>query len=296
MRALGNYMMRGRGHAIAVISLLTMLSLLLPPFTYVLSGAPVALVSLRRGAVIGMQVILGSLAVIAVLCYPAGINPVLAPAFGVSVWLPVWLCAGALRLSASQAVLVMTAGGLGGLFVLFMRLLVHDVTGWWRSWFAAWGKDYLPADAAARYQAVLDTAMPMMNAMMASGLVVSLILTLLLARWWQSLLFNPGAFREEFHALRLPRAMLGVVVAVTVLSLAPLGLDPALFRDLLVILVFLYLFQGVAAVHRTVHQRGWSAGWLAGMYLMLLLLPQMVLFIACIGLADAWLGGPKPGS
>ena len=293
MRALGNYMMRGRWQAIAVISLMTMVSMLVPPFTYVLSGVPAGLVSLRRGAVIGMQVILGSLLVIALLSYPAGINPMLAPAFAVSVWVPVWLCAGILRLTESQASLVMAAGGLGAVFVIAMHLLVDDVAGWWKSWFDAWGKDYLSQDAAGHYKALLDSAMPLMNAMMASGLVVSLILTVMLARWWQSLLYNPGGFRAEFYRLRLPRTLALAAVAATVLTLVDTGLDQSLFRDLLVILVFLYLFQGVAAIHRTIAARGLSNGWLAGMYVLLLLLPQMALFIACVGMADSWLGGQK---
>jgi hypothetical protein len=293
MRVLGNYMMRGRWQAVAVISLMTMLSMLVPPFTYILSGVPVGLVSLRRGAAIGMQVILGSLAVIALLSYPAGINPMLAPAFAVSVWVPVWLCAGVLRLTESQGALVMAAGALGAVFVVAMHLLVDDVTGWWKSWFEVWGKDYLSKDAASHYQALLDSAMPMMNAMMASGLVVSLVLTMLLARWWQSLLYHPGGFRTEFYRLRLPRTLALAAVAVTVLTLVDTGLDQSLFRDLLVIMVFLYLFQGVAAVHRTIAERGMSGGWLAGMYVLLLLLPQVALFIACVGMADSWLGGPK---
>ena len=293
MRFLGEYMMRGRWQAIAVISLMTMVSMLIPPFTYVLSGVPAGLVSLRRGGVIGMQVILGSLVIIALLSYPAGINPMLAPAFAISVWVPVWLCAGVLRLTESQGTLVLAAGALGAVLVIAMHMLVGDVAGWWKAWFDAWGKDYLSPDAASHYQAMLDSAMPMMNAMMASALVISLILTVLLARWWQSLLYNPGGFRGEFYRLRLPRTLGVAAIVTTVLAMVDTGLDQSLFRDLLVILVFLYLFQGVAAVHRTVAGRGMSGGWLAGMYVLLLLLPQVALFIACVGMADSWLGGSK---
>lgn len=293
MRALGNYIMRGRLQAIGVVSVMTMLSLLLPPLTYVLSGAPVGLVSLRRGASVGMQVILGSMVVMALLCYPAGVDPLVAPAFAVSVWAPVWLCAVILRLTQSQGLLVMAAGTLGAVFVVLMHLMVDDVTGWWKSWFQAWVQNHMSPDAASRYQSLFDSAMPMMNAMMASGVVISLILTVILARWWQAVLYNPGGFRKEFYQLRLPRYLAAATFAAAILSLVDIGLDKGLFRDLLVILVFLYLFQGVAAVHRAVSARGMSSGWLAGMYVLLLLLPQTVLFIACIGMVDAWMGGRK---
>jgi hypothetical protein len=294
MRALANYMMRGRPQAIAVVSVMTMVSLLLPLFAYVLSGVPVGLISLRRGAAVGMQVMLGSLVVVALLSYPAGIDPMVAPAFALSIWLPVWLCSGILRLTESQGLLVIAAGSLGAVFVVFMHLMLDDVAGWWKTWFDAWAQNQLSQEAADQYKEMFASAMPLMNAMMATGLVISLILTVLLARWWQSVLYNPGGFRAEFYRLRLPRMVGVVTLVVMALALVQTGLDQDMFRDLVVILVFLFLFQGVATVHRTVAARGLSSGWLAGMYVLLLLMPQLVLFIAVIGMADSWLGGQKP--
>ncbi|NNC54346.1 MAG: hypothetical protein HKO07_01350, partial [Pseudomonadales bacterium] len=34
---------------------------------------------------------------------------------------------------------------------------------------------------------------------------ITVAFSLLVARWWQAMLYNPGGFREEFHALRLQR-------------------------------------------------------------------------------------------
>jgi len=294
MRALAEYIMRGRLQAIAVASLLTMVSMLLPLFAYVLSGVPIALISLRRGGRIGMQVILGTLAVVALFSWPAGIDPMIAPAFAVSIWLPVWLCAGLLRLTESQGVVVLAAGAMGALFVVFMHLMVNDVTAWWKAWFDAWIQHQMPADSVAQYKQLLASAMPLMNAMMAAGLVVGIIVTLMLARSWQSALYNPGGFRQEFYRLRLPRWLGVVTLAVTALALVRTGLDQGMFRDLVVVLVFLYLFQGVACVHRWVAGRGMSSGWLLGMYVLLLIMPQLILFVACVGMADSWLVGQKP--
>ena len=57
MRAIGNYILRGRLQAIGVISFLTIFSLLFPALAYLMSGVPVALVTLRKGGQIGIQVI-----------------------------------------------------------------------------------------------------------------------------------------------------------------------------------------------------------------------------------------------
>jgi len=116
---------------------------------------------------------------------------------------------------------------------------------------------------------------------------------MLLARSWQSALYNPGGFRQEFFRLRLPRWLGVVTLVVTALALVKTGLDQGMFRDLVVVLVFLYLFQGVACAHRWIADRGMSSGWLVGMYVLLLIMPQLVLFMACVGMADSWLGGQK---
>ncbi len=63
-----------------------------------------------------------------------------------------------------------------------------------------------------------------------------------------------------------------------------------ILRDLLVIIVILYLFQGIASVHRTVNSKALSRNWLLGMYCLLAFLPQvMIIFIAWIGMTDSML-------
>jgi hypothetical protein len=290
MRALGNYIMRGWWQAAGVVSVLTLISLLLPPLAYLLSGVPVALVSLRRGAAVGMQVILAALPLTSLLAWLAGLTPMLGPAFALVIWAPVWLCAVVLRWTESQGRLVLSAGGLAAAFAVMTHVLVGDVEGWWRSQFHAWLEQNLEAGTVAEYQQLFENAMPLMNAMMAAGLLLSLVVTVILARWWQSVLFNPGGFGPEFRCLSLPRGLTAAVALAVVMSLAYTGPYHWFFRDMLVILVFMYLFQGVAAVHRVVERRELSGAWLAGMYVLMLLLPQAALLVACLGMADAWLG------
>jgi hypothetical protein len=62
--------------------------------------------------------------------------------------------------------------------------------------------------------------------------------------------------------------------------------SPAL--DVLVLIVFLYVFQGVASVHRLVATGRLARPWLIAMYV-LLAMPQAVLFMACMGMVDTWM-------
>lgn len=291
MRSFGNYLISRRIQAVGAISVLTVLSWFVTPFAYLFSGTPVALITLRRGPVPGIQVIIGCFLVVGALALLAHINPMIAGVFAMGVWMPVWLLSLVLRWTEAQGMMVLVAGVMGMIFVVGMRLALHDVSAWWQSSMNAWFKSNVPADVATQYQHILHQAAPMMNAMVGGLLVATAVSTLLLARAWQSALFNPGGFRAEFFRLRLPRWMLlpGVLVIVALMSLNGSPLQPAL-RDLVMVLLFMYVFQGLATVHRTVAGRRMSRAWLVVTYSMLLLVPDVILFIACIGMADSLLG------
>src|SRR5690606_34096107 len=68
---------------------------------------------------------------------------------------------------------------------------------------------------------------PVLTGLMAALLQLASLLCLILGRYWQAALYNPGGFGREFRALRLPAPLaLGLVV---VMFLAPnLGLELAM--------------------------------------------------------------------
>jgi hypothetical protein len=287
MQALGNYILRGRLQAVAVISLLALISLILPPFAYLLSGVPVGLVTLRRGALIGIQIIIGSLLAMELFALMAQIPPQVSLALAIVIWVPVWLCAIALRSTESQGVMVLVAGMIGIAFIVTMYLGTDDVAAWWQHWLVTWIDTALPVETGLQYKQVLEPVFPLLNAIMAAGLVMSIVLTMFIARWWQASLLNPGGFRKEFMSLHMHRILL-LPVALGFLFMM-LSNEPmhSLLRDSLIVMVFLYLFHGIAVVHRIVSRRNLPGIWLFCMYFMLLVVPQSVLFLACLGIADS---------
>ena len=293
MRALGTYLMRGRLEAIGIVGALTVASWFMPPLAFVISGAPVGLITLRRGGIVGLQVIAGSLVLVVLVGLLAKLHPAVAGTFVLGIWVPVWICAVVLRHAESQGALVLAAGTLGMVFAAGAYLVMDDVAGAWQSWFADWFRSNLPGEAAAPYLEILQTAGPFLNAMMAAALVISVVATLLIARWWQALLYFPGAFRREFYQLRLPRSLSALTLLAILVLLVGQGETQPLLRDLLFLSLMMYLFQGLSSVHRIVAGRGLSRAWLGGMYGLLLLAPKMLLFVACIGIVDSWLGGPS---
>ena len=290
MRALGKYILSGRMQAIGVVSLLSTLSLMVPPLAFFMSGVPLGLLTLRKGALASAQVMAGSLFFMWLLSAMLKVQLLTVLIVLASVWLPVYACSLVLRVTERPAIMAMAAAVIASCFVLYMYLVVGDVEQWWRDLLGEVLTAGLPADAPAQYQQAIELAPTLMNAVVASSIVTSLVLSVLLARAWQSSLFNPGGFGREFRAFSLPRRL----VVPLVLAMALVFVDDlafaALLRDLLMVVLVLYLVQGLASVHRTVHERGLSGNWLIGMYFLLLFLPQiMVIFVAWIGMTDSLL-------
>ncbi|GHB16706.1 hypothetical protein [Salinicola rhizosphaerae] len=117
-----------------------------------------------------------------------------------------------------------------------------------------------------------------------TGLIVLLAGTacLALARSWQAGLYNPGGFREEFHALKLSRKQLALLVV-----LAGLGMLFAIPAAGLLAWVPL-LIAGVALVHGFMGLKGMSGFWLVGFYALLLTTWPTILIVLLLALVDTF--------
>jgi hypothetical protein len=296
-----SYVLRGRTQALSVAAACAALSLLLPPMSYV-SGAVIALATLRHGAREGGLVIAGSglLAGALTLVVVGSVYPVLV--FLALTWVPVWLLAVVLRATADQGAALLVAGALGAIAVGGVHLVIADPTAWWEALLqrfvdsAVQGAPALSNDAGTeQLSALIHSLAPIMTGLVIAGTVLGLMLTLFLARWWHALVDNPGGFGREFRAFAI-----GIVLAALLANSYTGGLA----GELALIVVVLYMLQGLAIVHSVVNARGASIGWLVGLYLLLFLLPpQVILLLALTGLTDVWVnlraragrqGGPGP--
>jgi len=107
-----------------------------------------------------------------------------------------------------------------------------------------------------------------------------------LARWWQAMLYNPGGFRQEFHALRLGRVTTAVMILLIVISL--IG-QYALTTDMATVVWLLFFFQGMAVLHSLIGMTGMGIGWLVSLYLLLAIVPNYASpVISGLGLVDTW--------
>ena len=288
MSSLVSWIMRNRTSAVLAALTTALLSLLLPPLSY-LSGAVVGLVTLRHGSREGITVLgLAGLAIAmpALLSGSSG----LAIIFGTVVWMPVWVLAVVLRQTVSLSTVLLVAALFGVLCVAIVHGVLTDPVEWWRNKLellrpllteAGWQQQVVDANLAGAAGA--------MTAMLAGAVMMTPLISLFIARWWQAILYNPGGWRQEFHQLHLPGWLVWVVFAIVASAWFATGRIQQFGADLLVVVVLLYLLQGLSVIHCFVYRLGLSVAWLVGVYALLVGLPQMVMLVAGVGFTDRWL-------
>ena len=288
MKALAVFVMRSRSTAALVAAAASVLFWLFPPFL-ALSGAVVALVTLRQGAAEGVWLmVLAGLGAVALTTLALGTPwPMLdvLPTF----WLPVWLLALVLRATVSLSRTVQAAALLGLLGVAGFYLALGDPAVWWGGVLNQWEQalaPLTPADRATLDQllALLKEWAPYLPGQAVGAALLFVLAGLLLGRWQQALLFNPGGFQPEFHQLQLGRPLATLTLAL--FGAALLSGWPPLSNAALA-LGLLYTIQGIALVHAVAFKRRLSPAWLALFYL-LLLVPPLSQLVVALGVVDAW--------
>lgn len=291
MKGLASYVMRGLSQAVMVTSVLALLSLFLP-LLGIISAAVVGLVTLRQGARNGLRVALLSTLAAGIILALSIANPLPVLGFLVLQWFPLWLLGGLLRSTRSLNLSLQAALGFGVLAILVQYLLLGDPA-------QAWLTQLQPLMEQLSKSGVVDASQGTeftrelagwMAGVLAAGIFLQLILSLLLARWWQAQLYNPGGFRSEFRQLRVSK-WLGVVglPALAVLLLSSLE-APELLRHFGTLLLAPFFLLGLAVVHATLGSTGAGTAWLIAVYLLLfVVMPQAVLMLALIGLLDVWI-------
>ena len=204
MRGLAEFVMRGRWQALAVAVTGSVLVVAAP-----LSAAAVALVTMGRGVRDGAWVVLWALLPALILGWVSG-------DYGTGwLLLSVFVAAAALvqTVSLSLALLaVVPLSALGGLALLtFNAGFLDTLLSLFDAWIEALQAGDNPLEMVRPTMGQVAGLMAVGNALMAS-------LCVLLGRYWQSELYKPGAFGEEFRALKLPSVWVVVLVVVTVVG------------------------------------------------------------------------------
>jgi len=252
MRALAEFIMRGRMQAILVVGVAAAL-----PMLFWLSAAAGSLVLLRRGLNDALSVLVW--AVVPALAWWYFGDPrtllVLLGSLGLALLL---------RNQASWARVMLCSVGLGLLYVWGLGAVFGEPI----AALAGELQKVLPETLSGAYEQFSDEERARLGALLApvlTGLLAALLqivtlLSLMLARYWQAALYNPGGFGSEFRALRFP-PVVAIMLLVGMLLGPSLGAQFAVLTPLCSVPL---VFAGVALMHGLVAQgrlpRFWRGG------------------------------------
>ncbi len=273
MRAVAEFTMRGRLQA-AIVALIGNWVPLLTP-------AAVALVTLRAGWHNGVLISLwGVLPAVLMLGF-SQIDP-LVPIVVVNGVVLTFLLALVLGSTGSWARSLMAAVALATLMALgqlsFMPETVEVVI------------DNLARMTEQMQTDEADNALAPLGKAFAVGLIAYVIafsstLGLIVGRWWQALLYNPGGFAEEFRTLKLSAPQAVVCMAAGIYSLFQ-GPDYSIWSALFTLPL---LFAGLAIVHRVVALKKLGVQWLVLFYIALFVLDPVSQLLVVLAFLDTWL-------
>lgn len=255
MRALAEFIMAGRLKAALVA--------LLGNFLPLVSPAAVALVVLRQGLTEGCLVLLWAVLPLAILVSQGNMN-------GAMVWASIFsvlvVLIGASLLSQTRAwtsalKVMLGVSIIGG---LAMKLLLEAEVGALRETL----NDMLRQLQAQNSALVFEPSELFIAGLLAWVIALTAIAALLLARWWQSLLYNPGGFGTEFHALRFDKLSASALFAA-LMGCYLLGQEYVTWGNLLGLPL---LLSGVALVHHSIAFAQLGTRWLVVFYMGLVFL------------------------
>tara|TARA_R110002096_G_scaffold92144_2_gene208274 strand:+ start:3863 stop:4771 length:909 start_codon:yes stop_codon:yes gene_type:complete len=292
MKALATFILQGGRQATLVVAVMAVLSLLMPPLV-IISSAALCLITLREGALEGVKVLIGSTVATALIGYIALATPLIAATYLCVMWLPVFLVALVLRHTRQMNVAIECLVVLAMLAVVSVYVFVDNPAEQWalsiQAVIATLGEQQDILVSQSQLQEGLTFWSAYMTGIVVAGTITSIMMSLLLGRWWQGLLFNPGGFNQEFTSIRLlPRDAYAFIVLI-VLALLFSGQLAELMWNLDVQLVLLFLIVGVSVVHVIIKNRGTSQFLLFGFYVAVFFVPHLMLPLILIGLSDVWM-------
>ena len=273
MRALAEFVMRGRLQAIAVC-----VGLALLPLGHWLSAAVVCLVLLRKGVSEGLVLLLlASIPLIGLYISTGDPGPLMG-LMGMAC------LASILRSTESWALVLGAVVVVAGTSSLIFELLVAEDLTRLVEWYLK-----LTADGSAQQAdsvELQEVTRQVIMGLFAMGQAYAMIGFLVLARSWQSQLYNPGGLQSEFHQLRIPAPLAAGLVALLMVCVV-MGTPQAL--RWIPLLTVPLVMAAIGLVHWLVAMKGLSGHWLGGFYIVLIIMYQLVSpLLASLALMDSW--------
>lgn len=256
------------------------------------------LVTLRRGALEGLCVAIAASLPYAIKLYTVSTSQsdmiIVELLLNIASNGLVWLFAVMLRRYNNWGMLLEHSILLGIIIVGFVHLFYPEVQVWWNKQLTIYATKTAAVMSGVSNASPLDPRQANVIKLVtsyATGLFVvsilfNVMLQLVLARWWQAVMFNPGGLRSELRQIRLSHVM-GVLFIVAFV-LAWLGSSTVM--DMMPLLFAAFGAAGLSFMHYYLATVKNTLAWLVILYLLLIwIFPLSVMLLAVIALFDVWM-------
>jgi len=282
MQALAEFIMRGRVQA-AVVALIGSWFPLISPAT-------VAFVNLRRGPQDGLFVLAWGLLPAAVSLLASEFGPMMA-LITLAAMLATYAVSLLLRVTNSWAYAMMGLVALSSLSAFMLTLFIASPADELVMVIGNMMSQGMPGAPQGAIE--IEPTDTLVLGFIAYVLTWNGLLSVILGRWWQAMLFNPGGFQTEFHAIRLSASQ-AIVCLLSALYCLSVGGEYLVWGSLFILPLFI---AGLAIVHSLAKQLGLAKGWLVMFYMALMLFSPMMLalyspimaMLAFIAFMDTWI-------
>lgn len=264
MRGLAEYVMTGRRQAIIAVMLLGLI-----PLVNLLNPVVVGLIALRKGL---QEVVV----IFAWAILPLGAWAVAGDVVPLIMLIGITGLAVLLRETESWEFTLLAAIAVGVCVEVYFRLQPAVIDALMQQLDL-----YLQASNPQGLQ-IEEVRDVMLSVIGAVYMFLSIVL-LMLARWMQAVLYNPGGFKQEFHNLRVEQKVALALIVIMLLSSFGIVVPEAW----MLYFVLPLLFSGIALTHAVVAKKKLSSMWLVTFYI-LLMLPVVVQILVLLALVDSW--------
>ena len=245
-----------------------------------LSTATVGLVVLRRGRTEGALVLLWAMLPLILVGSASGAGSIVTVASIASLFI---VLAGAEVLKAtvswSMALTVCVLGS--ALSVLLISSFFGQQVQELEQALAAFFADV--AKQSGNTEEVVPPSVTMLLGTLGYITLLNSVASLVVSRWWQAMLYNPGGFRVEMHQLRInlyPAVLL-------MLGVAGCYLVSPDYISWASVLGLPLLISGLCLIHYIVAASGMGGHWLVGLYIGVILFTPLTIVLITVGFADS---------
>ncbi len=277
LQRFASYVMRGRRQAVIVGLLFT----ILPLFGWV-SNAIVSLVTLRKGAKEGAIVLLW---VILPAVVVAGLGNRLIILYGIiGGSLFTYVLALVLRQTQSWKAVLTASLLLGLLAVLLVHAWIPNIAEVWVNQF-----DHYAVLIKNQFNLMVNAARLQLFAKFATGfqvafITLSVLINLIVARGFQSMLYNPGQLRPELKNVRLSPWEVLVFLLIGISSF----FGVAMAQDALPVIGLIFVLAGISVFHAMADLKNVTNKWIFLFYVLLaVFFPYVAIVLIIFAIIDS---------